>query len=91
MGVMRVIYKIMPTEPGEEIIKTIIDKVSKLSSELNVKLHDYKLEPIAFGLYSLKVLVSMREEEDEVLNRFEDKVKNINEVESLEVVGMTRA
>jgi len=91
MGVMRVIYKIMPTEPGEEIIKTIIDKVSKLSSELNVRLHDYKMEPIAFGLYSLKVLVSMPEEEDEILNRFEDKVKNINEVESLEVVGMTRA
>jgi translation elongation factor aEF-1 beta len=91
MGVMRVIYKIMPTAPGEEIIKVIINKVSELSNKLNIKLHDFKAEPIAFGLYSLKILVSMPEEEDEILNKFEEGVKNINEVESLEVVGMTRA
>ena len=91
MAAMRIVYKIMPTEPGEDIIKVIVDKISELSSKLNIKLHDYKVEPIAFGLYSLKILISMPEEEDGVLNRFEEEVKNINEVESLEVVGMTRA
>jgi len=91
MGLMRVIYKIMPSEPGEAIINSILSDIKSLSQNMGIKLHDSKTEPIAFGLYSLKILISLPEEDDKLLNQFESRLKEVNGVESIEVVGMTRA
>lgn len=89
MAKIRIIYKMLPSQIGDSIINTILNKIKAKTSELNYVVNDYRVEPIAFGLNALKVLLTF-EEEDNKLNEFEKYLDSIPEISSWEVVGMTR-
>ncbi len=90
MAKMGLIYKINPEEPGQEVLNKILEEVKAIASELGGELKDYKIEPLAFGLYSLTVLVSVDEGDETFPDKFESKVANLDGISSIENVGMTR-
>ncbi len=90
MAKMGLIYKINPEEPGQEVLNRILDEVKTIASELGGELKDYKIEPLAFGLYSLTVLVSVDEGDETFPDEFESRVSNLEGISSIENVGMTR-
>jgi len=80
----------MPDDVGEEAVNNIIDKVTELCNNMHIKLHDYKVEPVAFGLFSLKILVSIPEEKGDIMNILEENMKKLEGIKSIEVIGMSR-
>lgn len=90
MAKMGLIYKINPREPGKETIDSIIYKIKEIAEELGGEFLDYKIEPIAFGLYSVTILVSVDESDEVFPSKFESNISNLGEVSSIENVGMTR-
>jgi len=80
MGNVAVALKIMPESPETDIekIKTEISK--------KIKVQDSKIEPIAFGLNSLKILVIVPDKETEDL---ENKLRAIKGVSDVEVESST--
>ena len=90
MAMIRILYKILPSDVEEKTIENIISNIKILSSEMEFKLNDYKIEPIAFGLNALKILLSLEEKSDDLLEKIETKLSNMKGVSSIEVIGMTR-
>ncbi len=90
MAKIRIIYKIMPSDIEKETLDRIIDNIKDMGAEMGFKLNDYRVEPIAFGLNALKVLLTVEEESDDLLDRIEKKLSELEEVSSIEVMGMTR-
>jgi len=90
MAKIRIIYKILPSEVGDEIINKIVKEINSNASSLNYILNDYRTEPIAFGLNALKILLTFDEESGR-LDKFEEMLSKMPEVSSWEVIGMTRA
>ena len=90
MAKIRIIYRILPSEVGDEILNKILAEINSNSSSLNYIVNDYKTEPIAFGLNALKILLTFDEDTGR-LDRFEEMLNNMPEVSSWEVIGMTRA
>jgi len=90
MGRINIIYKIMPHDIGREAVNDIVNKVSELCNNMHIKLHDYKIEPVAFGLFSLKILVSIPEEKGDIMNILEENMRKLEGIKSIEVVGMSR-
>ncbi len=90
MAKIRIIYKILPSDIKEETIENIISNIKDLSIEMGFKLNDYKIEPIAYGLNALKVLLSIEERRGVLLEKIEKKISGMKEVSSTEVIGMTR-
>lgn len=89
MAKIRIIYKVMPSDVGDDIIGIILSKIREKSSELNYVVNDHRVEPVAFGLNALKILLTFDEESGR-LDEFEKYMDAIPEVSSWEVVGMTR-
>ena len=89
MAKIRIIYKILPSEVGDNIIEGILDKIRSKAGELRYVVNDHRIEPIAFGLNALKILLTF-DEEDSGLNEFENFLDSVPEISSWEVVGMTR-
>ncbi len=89
MAKIRIIYKILPSEVGDDIMNTILNKIKEKAGDLNYVVNDYRVEPIAFGLNALKVLLTFDEESGK-LDDFEKYISSLSEVSSWEVVGMTR-
>lgn len=90
MAKIRIIYKILPSDVEKKTIENIISNIKVLSNKMKFKLNDYKIEPIAFGLNALKILLSLEEKSDDLLERIERELSNMNEISSIEVIGMTR-
>ena len=90
MGKMGLIYRINPSNPGKESAEHILSKVSSIAVELGGSVKDYRVEPLAFGLYTLNVLIVVDEDNKDFLDRFEARVLDIDGVNSVENRGMTR-
>jgi len=80
MGNVAMSLKIMPESPETDIEK-IKDELSKI-----LKIQDAKIEPIAFGLKALKILVIVP---DKGTEEIEEKIKNIDGVSGVEVESVT--
>ncbi len=91
MAKMKVIYKILPSDVRKETLEAIIPKIKALEDKYNFKLESYAIEPIAFGLNSLKVLIAVAEEDQTILDTLEKEILSIDEVDSIEVIGMSRS
>ena len=76
MGNVIIALKIMPESPETDLenIKTEISK--------KMKIQDSKIEPIAFGLKSLKILVIVTDKETGDIESKIKEVKGISEVET---------
>jgi elongation factor 1-beta len=76
MGMVAAEFKIMPdsTEVDLEEMKTEISKI--------MKVQDSKIEPIAFGLKSLKILIVVPDKEMGDVEGKLRKIKGVSEVEA---------
>jgi len=80
MGNVAVALKIMPESP-----ETDLEKV-KAEISKKIKLQDSKIEPIAFGLKALKILVIVPDKETGDL---ENKIKEVKGVSDVETESVT--
>ena len=81
MGDVAVALKIMPTSPEVDLEK-IKDEISS-----KTKVQDSKIEPLAFGLKQLKILVVIPDQGG--TDKLEAELKSIEGVESVEVENVT--
>ena len=83
MGDVAISIKIMPTSPEVdlEMIKTEISKI------VNIK--DSKIEPVAFGLKSLNVLIVVPDKEGAKADEIKQKINEMEGVETAEVENVT--
>ena len=87
MGIIGVKIKIMPTSP--EVNLTLIEKKVKSLVEQNKGYNrEYSIEPIAFGLKALIAFFEWPEEAP--LEEFEEELKKIKDVNSIQVIDMRK-
>ncbi len=79
MGNVAISIRVMPAS-AEEDLEKIRQEIAK-----KVKIQDYKIEPIAFGLKALKILVVVPDSEQDV----EEKIKSAKGVGEIEVESAT--
>jgi len=79
MGNVAISLKVMPAS-AEEDLEKLMQIIAK-----KVKIQDYKIEPIAFGLKALKILVVVPDSEQNI----EEKIKSIKGVGSAEIESVT--
>jgi translation elongation factor aEF-1 beta len=86
-GIMGVKIKIMPTSP--EVNLTLIEKkVKSLVEQSKGYNREYAIEPIAFGLKALIAFFEWPEEAP--LEEFEEELKKIKDVNSIQVIDMRK-
>ena len=87
MAKVRILFKIMPDEvdKGTDII---IEQIKELSLEKNFSVLDTKMEDVAFGIKAIKILISA--EESVGTEDIETRITNLENVGSVEILGMTR-
>ncbi len=78
--------KLMPSSPDIEM-NMIKKQVEQTALELG-EIKDMKEEPIAFGLKALKVLL-MVEDQERIAEKVEEKLSNLEGIESAEVESVT--
>ena len=83
MGDAGITIKIMPSSP-ETDIDLILTKIKE-----KYTIQDAKIEPIAFGLKSLKVLIIMPDKEGADTDPIQSYIQGIEGVESVEVVDVS--
>jgi len=88
MGIAAVRIKLMPTSP-ETDLELIKNKAKEIVEKEKGKNCKFEEEPIAFGLKAIIVFFAWPEEQE--LESLEEKLKKIEEVNSVQVVDMRRA
>ena len=76
MGMVAVEFKIMPESP-----ETDLEKI-KLEISKKIKIQDSKIEPIAFGLKSLRILVIVPDKETGDIEGKIREIKGVSDVEA---------
>ncbi len=88
MGEMIITYKVMPTSPEvdlDEIVESVDDILKNYDSEVTKT----KKEPMAFGLNALMIYFIV-DESVENTEDIEEKVSEMEKVQSVEVADMRR-
>jgi len=80
MGDVAVSLKIMPESPETDLEK-IKEEISK-----KIEIKDSKIEPLAFGLNALKILIIIPDKESESLI---NEIKSVSGVSDIEVESST--
>ncbi len=82
MGDVAISIKIMPTSPEVDLEK-VKNEISTI-----VKVQDSKIEPLAFGIKSLKILV-VKPDTGGGTEELEEQIKQIEGVENVEAESVT--
>ena len=88
MGVAAVKIKLMPASP-ETNLEEVQSKAEKIFFSEEVKNPGFEIQPVAFGLKALIVLFGWPEEKP--LEKLEESLKKIENVNSVEVIDIRRA
>ena len=80
--------KIMPSSPKADL-KNIELKAKEAIESFDAQLHSVEIQSIAFGLKSLVLTIAWPEEKD--LEMIENKLNEIKNVNSIEIVDFRRA
>lgn len=88
MGMAVVKIKVMPTSP-EVDLEELQSKITKILETADAKGCKIEIEPIAFGLNALIVLFGWDEAKE--IDSLENSLKEIEEVNSAEIIDMRRA
>jgi elongation factor 1-beta len=88
MGTALLKIKLMPGSPESDLDK-IQQDAKKILDENNAKGQNFEIEPIAFGLKAL--IVGFGIDESQELEPIENALREIDDVNSAEVIDMRRA
>jgi len=88
MTVVAVKIKIMPDSP-ETNLKGIEERVSEVLDNNSVKNPKFEIQPIAFGLKALIIILGWPEEKE--LETLESELGSIDGVSSVEILDIRRA
>ncbi len=88
MGIAVVKFKIMPSSP-EADLENIKLKIKEIVEKQGVKNPNFEEEPIAFGLKAILIIFGWPEEKP--LEELEEKLKQIQDVNSIQLVDIRRA
>lgn len=83
MGQTMVILKVFPEAPGDE--EEVVEALKGLKTG---EVKDVQKEPLAFGMFVVRVGVLLPEKK-EPMNELQEEVKAIPKVKDVEVEGMT--
>ncbi|MEI7826630.1 MAG: elongation factor 1-beta [Euryarchaeota archaeon] len=87
MGEVAVQLKIMPNSP-EVDLKSLSDRITYQVAQCG-RIYSYEVQPIAFGLKAL-ILTVIVEDKEGGTEAVEASISEIKEVESIQVVAVTR-